>query len=125
MISGLDHIQLAMPPEGEEQARKFFSGLLGMQEEEKPYPLSERGGCWFRSGTAIVHLGVEDPFQPQRKAHPALLVEDVKLLAARLEAEGHPVKWDDALPDRSRFYTTDPFENRIEFLAAGDGFSDR
>ena len=45
----LDHIQLAMPPGGEELARSFFAGVLEMVEEQKPYPLSERGGAWFRN----------------------------------------------------------------------------
>ncbi len=121
----LDHIQLAMPEGHEEKARQYFSGILGMVEESKPFPLRERGGCWFRSGHTIVHLGVDAGFQPQKKAHPAFLVADLEGLATRLEWEGYPVRWDNALPNRRRFYTSDPFGNRIEFLADGDGFSQR
>jgi hypothetical protein len=29
----------------------------------------------------------------------------------------HPVARDDAFPGHDRFYSTDPFENRLEFLA--------
>ena len=119
----LDHIQLAMPAGEEESARAFFTGILGMDEEEKPYPLSERGGVWFRSGDTIVHLGVEENFLPQRKAHPAFLIGDLDELASRLSSAGYPVKWDDALPDRRRFYSHDAFENRIEFMADGQGFT--
>ena len=96
-----------------------------MAEDEKPEPLRARGGCWFRGGTALVHVGIEADFRPQRKAHPAFVVEDLEALAARLEAAGHPVSWDEVLPDRKRFYTADPFGNRIEFLRAGDGFGER
>ena len=119
----IDHIQLAMPAGREDEAREFFSGLLGMVEDEKPGPLSERGGCWFRSGTTIVHVGVDPEFRPQGKAHPAFLFGELDQLAGRLEAAGHDVSWDEALPDRRRFYSADPFGNRIEFMAEGDGFS--
>ncbi len=96
-----------------------------MVEDDKPFPLSERGGCWFRSGHTIVHLGIEAGFEPQKKAHPAFLVANLERLATRLVQEGYAVRWDEALPDRHRFYTSDPFGNRIEFLADGDGFSQR
>jgi len=66
-------------------------------------------------------LGVEKDFAPQKKAHPAFCVRDLDGLAQRLAGAGYPVIWDDALPERRRFYTADPFGNRIEFIANGDG----
>lgn len=121
----LDHIQLAMPQSGEKKARTFFAGVLGMEEGEKPYPLSERGGCWFRKGSVILHLGVEDGFIPQKKAHPAFVVPDLNALEQKLKAGGHDVVWDDALPSRKRLYSSDPFGNRIEFIREGGGFSQK
>jgi len=121
----IDHIQLAMPETREEEAREFFTGLLGMVEEEKPYPLCERGGCWFREGSLILHVGVDPAFTPQTKAHPAFLVPDLAALAGKLNTAGHQVEWDKALPDRTRFYANDPFGNRIEFIQEGDGFSQK
>lgn len=125
MFTRLDHIQLAMPPGEEARAREFWGGLLGMQEEEKPGPLASRGGCWFRAGAVILHLGVEKDFAPQRKAHPAFCVRDLDGLAARLTTAGYPVTWDEALPERRRFYTADPFGNRIELIRDGDGFGQK
>ena len=119
----LDHIQLAMPAGEEDSARSFFGGILNMIEDDKPYPLNQRGGVWFRSGDTIVHLGVEQDFVPQRKAHPAFLVSDLDALASSLSDSGFPVKWDDALPDRKRFYSEDPFGNRLEFIHDGHGFT--
>jgi len=119
----LDHIQLAMPAGEENLARTFFTGILGMREQEKPYPLSDRGGVWFRTGEVIVHLGVEQNFSPQKKAHPAFLIGELDHLASRLSESGYPVTWDDALPTRKRFYSADPFGNRLEFIADGDGFT--
>lgn len=121
----LDHIQLAMPKGDEEKARSFFCGVLGMVEDVKPYPLNERGGCWFRGGSIILHIGVEEDFVPQKKAHPAFLVSNFKELENKLKEEGYVVVSDEALPNRSRFYSSDPFGNRLEFIKEGDGFSQK
>jgi catechol 2,3-dioxygenase-like lactoylglutathione lyase family enzyme len=116
MITGLDHVQLAMPRGQEELARFFYAGLLGMTERPKPPVLAARGGCWFASGTAVLHLGVEEPFAPARKAHPALLTDDLDGLAAALAAAGHAcVTADGEIPGVRRFHTADPFGNRVEF----------
>ena len=80
--------RLAMPRGREAQARAFYAGLLGMTELPKPAALAPRGGCWFASGSAVLHLGVEEPFSPARKAHPALLVEELDALEAALTAAG-------------------------------------
>ena len=117
MVEGLDHVQLACPPGSEDEARRFYGGLLGLTEIDKPEPLRARGGVWFECGKAQqLHLGVEKPFAPARKAHPALLVESASALedlAARLPT----VRWDEDLPGYRRFYTDDPFGNRLELLA--------
>jgi catechol 2,3-dioxygenase-like lactoylglutathione lyase family enzyme len=117
-VIGIDHVQLAMPPGGEDAARAFYAGLLGVPEVPKPMPLAARGGCWFEAGAVRLHLGVEADFRPTRKAHPALLVADYAALAARLAAAGHPVRADDELPGVTRGFVDDPFGNRIELIQA-------
>jgi catechol 2,3-dioxygenase-like lactoylglutathione lyase family enzyme len=119
----LDHVQLGMPAGREAEARSFFGEILGMNEEEKPENLRGRGGCWFRRGGCVVHLGVDPDFRPQGKAHPAFAVSDLQNLALRLEAAGFGVSWDQAIPGVVRFYTTDPFGNRLEFISEGQGLS--
>lgn len=114
----LHHVQVAIPPGGEDEARGFWAGLLGMAEIDKPPALAERGGCWFRLGAAEIHCGVEDPFTPARKAHPALEVSDVDEVAERLREAGHEVRADDLFPGRSRFYVDDPFGNRVEIMGS-------
>jgi catechol 2,3-dioxygenase-like lactoylglutathione lyase family enzyme len=115
-----DHFQLAAPPGCEEAARAFFGDLLGLAEIAKPEPLRERGGCWFALGAHQLHIGVEDDFRPARKAHPAIRLDpaDLDALAERLTAAGHPVTWDTSLPGERRFYVSDPWGNRLEFLTA-------
>ena len=77
----LHHVQVACPPGGEDDARRFYGDGLGMTEVEKPADLRGRGGAGSgvrrRGGAAEIHVGVEDPFAPARKAHPALLLDDV------------------------------------------------
>jgi hypothetical protein len=65
---------------------------------------------------------VIDGFSPATKAHPALRVSraDLDLIAERLSAAGSAVQWDDAIPNTRRFYTADPWGNRIELLALGE-----
>jgi catechol 2,3-dioxygenase-like lactoylglutathione lyase family enzyme len=117
-IIGLDHVQLAMPAGGEKQAEAFYGGLLGFVRLAKAEPMAQRGGCWFQSGAAAVHLGVEADFRPARKAHPALLVRDLAALASRLIEAGVEVRPN---PDQSAgagCYVDDPFGNRIELIDA-------
>jgi catechol 2,3-dioxygenase-like lactoylglutathione lyase family enzyme len=118
-ILGIDHVQLAAPPGCEDEARRFFAGVLGLAEIEKPPPLAARGGAWFRAGEQQIHVGVEEGFVPASKAHPALLVEAARLedVAGRLAQAGAPVTWDDELAPLRRFYTADPWGNRIELIA--------
>jgi catechol 2,3-dioxygenase-like lactoylglutathione lyase family enzyme len=115
-VTSIDHVQLAAPHRGEDAARRFFGDLLGLPEIPKPEPLRARGGVWFAVGAQQLHVGIEEPFAPARKAHPAFRVTGIDELAARLEAGGHPVSWDDDLPGYRRFYVDDPFGNRIELL---------
>ena len=124
----IHHVQVGCPPGGEDEARRFYVDGLGMVEVAKPPALAGRGGCWFRaydadgSVTAEVHVGVEDPFGPARRAHPGLLVDEVSdldELATRLRRADHLV--DDSeretFPGFVRFHAHDPHGNRVEVLA--------
>ena len=114
-IVGLDHVQLAMPPGREDDARRFYAGLLGIPEVPKPEPLASRGGAWFELGSVKLHLGIEADFRPAKKAHPALVVRDLRSLVARLRDVGVEVV-DDAQLGYFRVFVADPFGNRIELM---------
>jgi len=105
-----------MPRGGEDEARSFYVDVFGFTEVPKPENLAKRGGAWFRSGAAEVHLGVEDDFRPARKAHPALLVEDLAVMVKRCVEAGHAVQSGEPLPGYDRVYVADPFGNRVELL---------
>jgi catechol 2,3-dioxygenase-like lactoylglutathione lyase family enzyme len=116
MLVRIDHVQLAMPAGGEARAEAFYSGVLGLPRVPKPPALAVRGGCWFEAPGVHVHLGVEEPFAPARKAHPAFVVEE---LAAFVAARRLDVRWSDEVPGTVRCHLDDPFGNRLELIDAG------
>src|SRR5258706_2266129 len=115
-ILAIDHVQLAMPEGGEEAARRFYTGLLGIAETPKPAHLAKRGGCWFEQGALKLHLGVEKAFQPAKKAHPAFMVEDLPALKRKFAAAGIAFGDDEPLEGYDRIYIEDPFGNRLELM---------
>ncbi|MDQ2959697.1 MAG: VOC family protein [Candidatus Dormibacteraeota bacterium] len=117
-VRAIEHVQLAMPPGGEPRAVAFYAGLLDLPQRQKPAELARRGGCWFESDDVKLHLGVETEFRPARKAHPALLVDDLTSLRERLRAAGYECAEPDRFEGHDRTYVDDPFGNRIELIGA-------
>jgi predicted enzyme related to lactoylglutathione lyase len=114
-VVGLHHVQVACPAGSEDALRAFYGALVGLPEIPKPPVLAARGGVWFRVGTQELHCGVEEPFSPALKAHPAFAVDDVDATAEAVAAQGGSVTWDDNVPGVRRFHTSDPVGNRVEF----------
>lgn len=114
-ILGIDHVQLAMPAEGEELARSFYGYALGLPETPKPPELAKRGGCWFESAHVKIHIGVDPTFQPATKAHPGLLVSDLHRILDRCRELGLKIV-DEPLEGYRRVYVNDPFGNRVELM---------
>jgi catechol 2,3-dioxygenase-like lactoylglutathione lyase family enzyme len=115
-VVGIDHVQLAIPPGGEAEARKFYGDVLGLVEVPKPEAMRARGGMWFQAGPVQIHLGIEPEMRASVKAHPALVVTELDAWRARLVAAG--CQWQDAddVPGTRRGHTWDPFGNRIELI---------
>jgi catechol 2,3-dioxygenase-like lactoylglutathione lyase family enzyme len=113
-VLGFDHVQLAAPRGCEETARTFYGELLGLEELPKPEAIRGRGGVWFRAGGQELHIGVEEPFSPARKAHPGLVVSDLDAIRARLAEAGHESDEDAAIGGVRRLFVHDPFGNRLE-----------
>jgi hypothetical protein len=96
--------------------------VLGLPEIEKPEALRAGGGVWFAAGAQELHVGVTEDFTPAGKAHPGLRVgSDAELdqVSDALTAAGADVHWDDRIAGRRRFFTADPWGNRIELLGPG------
>jgi catechol 2,3-dioxygenase-like lactoylglutathione lyase family enzyme len=112
----LDHVQTAIPVGGEDKARAFYGTLLGLSEIPKPADMAARGGCWFGIGDRQLHLGVESDFRPAKKAHIALATDRLDSVRASIEAAGYVTRDDSPVDGRHRFFSEDPFGNRIEFM---------
>lgn len=113
---GIDHVQLAIPVGAEDAARRFYADVLSLAEVPKPASMAARGGAWFEAGAVRVHVGGEDPFVPARKAHPALVMDD---LAEFIETSGLDATWNEEIEGVVRCHVHDPFGNRIELIDAG------
>lgn len=115
--ASVHHIMIAIPAGGEDAARSFYVDLLNLCEIPKPPALVARGGLWLSTGSIDVHLGVDPDFAPARKAHLALLVNDLDELRRRLAHNGGaPGAIERELPGFRRCYVDDPFGNRIELM---------
>jgi catechol 2,3-dioxygenase-like lactoylglutathione lyase family enzyme len=112
----IDHVQLAIPAGGEALARDFYAGILGLREVPKPANLAARGGAWFGSAGARIHLGIEADCRPSAKAHVALLVDDLHAIVARCAERGYRIAQGEPIPGYERAYVRDPFGNRIELM---------
>ncbi|MBG9917363.1 VOC family protein [Bacillus sonorensis] len=116
MYTGIDHVQIAAPKGSENTCREFFSEILGMREIPKPENLRKRGGVWFQCGAHELHVGVQDPFKPAVKAHPAFSVDNIDKPKERLREFDINIIDGEPLEGADRFYIHDPFGNRLEFL---------
>jgi catechol 2,3-dioxygenase-like lactoylglutathione lyase family enzyme len=117
-VVGIDHVQVVGPAGCEPEARAFYGDLLGLEELPRPTTLPDRDGCWFRAGAQELHVGVDMPFRPARKAHPGFLVDDLAALIARLEARGIQAARDESITGVERAFISDPFGNRVEIRQA-------
>lgn len=121
----LDHVQLIIPKGSEEKARKFYGGLLGLEEIEKPESLRSTGGVWYEFAGGELHLGARTPneiiLSPDVKRnpgseHPAFEIENLEAVKEFMKKENVCLKEEIPIPGRNRFSFYDPFGNRIELL---------
>lgn len=120
-IADIDHVQVAIPPGADDAARAFYGGVLGLQEVPKPAPLNASGGVWFQMGATQLHIGAEQGFAPNKKAHPAFVVEGFEEYCALLRERGVAVREEAQVYGRRRAGIEDPFGNRVELIEAARG----
>ena len=119
MIYRIHHAQITVPSGAEDDARKFYCGVLGLPEVPKPESLTGRGGFWLAVRDQQVHVGTEaDVDRAATKAHLAYQVDDLALRRQTLETKEIEVLESVPIPAFDRFEFRDPFGNRVEFIEA-------
>ena len=117
MIIGLHHAQITIPKGAEEAGRKFYCGILGLVEMEKPESLKGRGGFWLKVGGGEVHVGTEEGFDRlTTKAHIAYHVKDISHWRRILKQHDIQMIEGAPIPRFERFEFRDPFGNRVEMI---------
>jgi catechol 2,3-dioxygenase-like lactoylglutathione lyase family enzyme len=111
----LDHIHITVPTERLEEARVFYTEIMGLALKERPDEALGDKGYWFTLGDMELHIGVE-PVMPRSVRHFALQVDDVKAARKYLEDNGVETKDQSLIPGRERFSFVDPFGNRMELM---------
>ncbi|MGB2695781.1 MAG: VOC family protein [Dehalococcoidia bacterium] len=117
-IQTIHHVALTVPTERLEEARRFYSKVLGLHEASRPEAELGRPGIWYRLGATELHIQCRDGGPPQdADYHPALIVDDVAGFKEHLRASGAELIDAQKLMGRERFFCRDPFGNRIEFMS--------
>ncbi|MBC7910246.1 MAG: VOC family protein [Pyrinomonadaceae bacterium] len=117
MLIRLHHAQITIPHGAEDECRKFYCDVLGLQEIEKPASLRERGGFWLELGDLQIHVGNEDAdVRAATKAHLAYEVDDLASWRDKLQEHDIRILEGIPIPGYERFEFRDPFGNRVEFL---------
>lgn len=101
----------------EDEAKKFYCDVLGLQEIEKPDSLKGRGGFWLTIGDKDVHIGTENGFdRTKTKAHIAYEVDNLAYWKTKLTQENIKLLDGIPIPNFDRFEFRDPFGNRVEMI---------
>ena len=112
-VTGIHHTCVVVTDP--DKARAFYTGVLGMEEIPMPAAWDDEV-LWFRFGECMVHLLPRDTADSIGPRHFALHVDDISAAREHIRQHGHKIDEAPAIPGADRFYTSDPFGNRIEFI---------
>jgi catechol 2,3-dioxygenase-like lactoylglutathione lyase family enzyme len=110
-----DHVNICVPAEKLEEARQFYTDIIGLKPIPRPDEIFDKKGYWFDIGNIQFHIGIEDA-KPRSYRHIAFEVEDVAAARKHLEKHGVEIGEEPVIPCRDRFAFIDPFGNRMELL---------
>jgi catechol 2,3-dioxygenase-like lactoylglutathione lyase family enzyme len=112
----LQHASVPMPIGGNDEARAFYNGILGMEEVAPPSSLDPDRIVWFKAGDAghEVHRFTDEGHGPNAAQHLCLQLDDIGAMRTHLETLGVPIEEPVKIHNRPRFNVHDPFGNLIE-----------
>ena len=111
----VDHFHVCVPSERLEEAKDFYTRVLGLELIYRPDHLFSSPGYWFNIGNLQLHVGVE-PALTRSIRHTAIEVAEVDAARKHLQNNGVEVLEEPVIPGRRRFAFIDPFGNRMELL---------
>jgi len=121
----LQHVSVPRPPgeESAEVARKFYGGLVGLQEKPVPTSIKHLDLVWFKIGEETeLHVFAEKDSPTTSTRHFCLNVGDVEAMRQALMQGGYQPWNPEEIHGRPRFFCRDPFHNVIEFTQIEDDY---
>jgi catechol 2,3-dioxygenase-like lactoylglutathione lyase family enzyme len=115
----LQHASVPMPVGGNDDARAFYNGILGMEEVRPPSSLDADRLVWFKAGDTghEVHVFTDEGHGPNAAQHLCLQLDDIKAMRQHIEETT-------AIHNRPRFNVRDPFGNLIELTQITGDYRD-
>ena len=121
-VQRIHHAAVVVPTDRLDEARRFYGAVLGLRETERPESELGRPGAWYGLGETELHIQCRDNAPvDESDRHPAFIIGDVTALKERLHNHGVDVLDAPTLMGRERFFSRDPFGNRLEFMTLPDG----
>ncbi|MFT5440612.1 MAG: catechol 2,3-dioxygenase-like lactoylglutathione lyase family enzyme [Alphaproteobacteria bacterium] len=131
MLKRVDHLNVQVPPEKEDEAKHFYGEILGLSQLTKPDNLGRSGAhyCLSEEPWYELHLGIargasvaDIGLNQALLNHLGFQVDD--LAAARQAFEAAGIEISEADPARSeerdfyqeRFFVRDPGGNQLEIM---------
>ncbi len=111
----INHFHICIAPERLEEARDFYTNIIGLEMIPRPDHVFASPGYWFNIGDVQLHLGVERSL-PFTDRHTAIEVTDILAAQKHLEANGIVIYPQPKVRGWERFAFADPFGNRMELL---------
>ncbi|WP_426669894.1 VOC family protein [Mucilaginibacter sp. McL0603] len=110
-----NHINFCVPPERLEEAKQFYTEVIGLKQIPRPDHIFNSKGYWFDIGDIQLHISTEHAL-PRSNRHIAFEVKDVAAAREQLEKYGVEIMQEPVVPGWDRFAFFDPFGNRVELI---------
>jgi catechol 2,3-dioxygenase-like lactoylglutathione lyase family enzyme len=129
LVKRVDHLNVQVPPEKEEEGIRFYSEVLGLKRLKKPDSLGPAGAhfCICEDPWYELHLGVargvtQADVNKNLRNHLGFQVDDLEAARKAFEAAGVEIDEAEAAYSeerdfhQDRFFIFDPGGNRLEIL---------
>ena len=131
ILTRVDHLNVQVPPDREEEAVSFYRDLIGFKQLKKPDSLGPAGGhfCISEDPWYELHVGIargtsskDLDFKHALRNHLAFQVNDLREARKRFEKEGIEIIKAEASYSKDRdfhqdrFFIRDPGGNLLEIM---------